>query len=241
MLVCEVGEPRPLAIANARIVDPSRGLDFPGDLLMADGVHPSTPSAVSAPPACRTAPKSSTARGHVVAPGLIDIRAFVGEPGARISRDPRLAPARRRQPAALPPSSTMPDTTPVIDDPAHRRFRPSGARATPPIVNVQPMAALTKGLEGKRDDGDRPAQGAPAPSRFTDGRALDHQCAGDAARPHLCARFRRPRSCITRQTRTSSVEGVMNEGEFATRLGLHGIPTSRRRPSCWNATCCSSR
>ena len=29
---------RPILLANARIVDPSRDLDFPGDLLIADGV-----------------------------------------------------------------------------------------------------------------------------------------------------------------------------------------------------------
>ena len=29
---------RPILLANARIVDPSRDLDFSGDLLLADGV-----------------------------------------------------------------------------------------------------------------------------------------------------------------------------------------------------------
>ena len=35
-------------------------------------------------------------------------------------------------------------------------------------------------------------------------------------------------------------DGVMNEGEFAARLGLSGIPRPPRR-SCWSATCASSR
>ena len=36
-------------------------------------------------------------------------------------------------------------------------------------------------------------------------------------------------------------EGVMNEGEFAARLGLDRRADARPRPSCSSATCASSR
>ncbi len=49
---------------------------------------------------------------------------------------------------ASPQFVCQPDTSPVIDDPATVDFVLRRARDTA-IVHVHPMAALTKGLEGK--------------------------------------------------------------------------------------------
>ena len=90
------------------------------------------------------------------------------------------------------------------------------------IVNVHPMAALTKGLHGKEmtEIGLLKAAGAVA---FTDGarsvinaqvmrRALTYARDFDAL--------------IVHHTEDPDLvgEGVMNEGEFAARLGLIGVP-----------------
>jgi dihydroorotase len=159
-------------------------------------------------------------KGRIVAPGLIDMRAFVGEPGAEY----RETLATASQAAAAGGVTTIvcqPDTTPAIDDPAIVDFILRRARDTA-IVNVQPMAALTKGLEGKEmtEIGLLKAAGAVA---FTDGaksvtnaqvmrRALTYARDFDAL--------------IVHHTEDPDLvgEGVMNEGELATRLGLHGIP-----------------
>ena len=72
---------RPILLANARILDPSRDLDFPGDLLIADGVIRETKRGIGA----AGVPEGTEVvdcKGRIVAPGLIDMRAFVGEPGA---------------------------------------------------------------------------------------------------------------------------------------------------------------
>ena len=72
---------RPILLANARIVDPSRDLDFPGDLLIADGVIRDAKRGIGA----AGVPEGTdivNCAGKIVAPGLIDMRAFVGEPGA---------------------------------------------------------------------------------------------------------------------------------------------------------------
>src|SRR5215203_1942656 len=117
---------RPILLANARIVDPSRDMDLHGNLLIAEGV-------------IRDA--------KLVAPGLIDMRAFIGEPGAEY----RETLATASQAAAAGGVTTIicqPDTSPAIDDPAIVDFILRRARDTA-IVGVQPMAALTKGLEGK--------------------------------------------------------------------------------------------
>ena len=148
------------------------------------------------------------------------MRAFVGEPGA----EHRETLASASQAAAAGGVTTIvcqPDTNPVIDDPAIVDFVLRRARDTA-IVHVQPMAALTKGLEGKEmtEIGLLKAAGAVA---FTDGaksvtnaqvmrRALTYARDFDAL--------------IVHHTEDPDLvgEGVMNEGEFAARLGLHGIP-----------------
>jgi dihydroorotase len=210
---------RPILLTNARIVDPSRDLDFPGDLLIADGTIRETKRGIGA----AGVPEGTEiidCKGRIVAPGLIDMRAFTGEPGAEY----RETLATASQAAAAGGVTTIicqPDTSPAIDDPAIVDFILRRARDTA-IVGVQPMAALTKGLEGKEmtEIGLLKAAGAVA---FTDGaksvtnaqvmrRALTYARDFDAL--------------IVHHTEDPDLvgEGVMNEGELATRLGLHGIP-----------------
>src|SRR3954467_4666730 len=210
---------RPILLANARIVDPSRDLDFPGDLLIADGVIREAKRGIHA----TGVPEGTEVidcDGRLVAPGLVDMRAFIGEPGAEY----RETLATASQAAAAGGVTTIvcqPDTNPVIDDPAIVDFVLRRASATA-IVHVQPMAALTKGLEGTElaEIGLLKAAGAVA---FTDGvksvvnaqvmrRALTY--AGDFA------------ALVVHHTEDPNLigDGVMNEGEFAARLGLFGIP-----------------
>jgi dihydroorotase len=107
---------RPILLANARIVDPSRDLDFPGDLLIADGVIRDAKRGIGA----AGVPEGTDVidcRGKLVAPGLVDMRAFIGEPGA----GHRETFASASQAAAAGGVTTIicqPDTSPAIDDPA---------------------------------------------------------------------------------------------------------------------------
>ena len=76
-----LNERRPILLTNARIVDPSRDSDFTGDLLIADGVIRDAKRGIGA----AGVPEGTEVidcKGKVVAPGLVDMRAFVGEPGA---------------------------------------------------------------------------------------------------------------------------------------------------------------
>jgi len=210
---------RPILLANARIVDPSCAFDGEGDLLIVDGVIREAKRGIHA----SGVPEGTEVidcRDRVVAPGLVDMRAFVGEPGA----EHRETLASASQAAAAGGVTTIvcqPDTTPVIDDPAIVDFVLRRARDTA-IVHVHPMGALTKGLRGEElaEIGLLKAAGAVA---FTDAansvtnaqvmrRALTYARDFDALvvhhteDPHLVG------------------DGVMNEGEFASRLGLLGIP-----------------
>lgn len=210
---------RPILLANARIIDPSRDLDLAGDLLIAEGVIREAKRGIGA----AGVPEGTEVidcKGRIVAPGLVDMRAFVGEPGA----EHRETLASASQAAAAGGVTTIvcqPDTNPPIDDPAIVDFILRRARDTA-IVHVNPMAALTKGRDGAEmtEIGLLKAAGAVA---FTDGaksvtnaqvmrRALTYANDFDAL--------------IVHHTEDPDLvgEGVMNDGEFAARLGLYGIP-----------------
>ena len=210
---------RPILLANARIVDPSRDLDFPGDLLIADGVIREAKRGIHAA-GVPDGTEILDCGGRLVAPGLIDMRAFIGEPGAEY-RETLASASEAAAAGGVTTIVCQPDTDPVIDDPAIVDFVMRRARDTA-IVHVQPMAALTKGLEGNElaEIGLLKAAGALA---FTDGaksvtnaqvmrRALTY--AGDFD------------ALVVHHTEDPNLvgDGVMNEGEFAARLGLFGIP-----------------
>jgi dihydroorotase len=159
-------------------------------------------------------------RGKVIAPGLIDMRAFIGEPG-EASRETLGSASQAAAAGGVTTIICQPDTSPTIDNPATVDFVLRRARDNA-IVHVHPMAAITKGLEGKEmtEIGLLKAAGAVA---FTDGaksvvnaqvmrRALTY--AGDFD------------AMIVHHTEDPNLigDGVMNEGEYATRLGLLGIP-----------------
>ncbi len=210
---------RPILLANARIADPSRDLDIVGDVLIADGVIREAKKGIGA----AGVPEGTEVidcRGKLVAPGLVDMRAFIGEPGAGY----RETLASASQAAAAGGVTTIicqPDTSPAIDNPATVDYVLRRARDNA-IVHIHPMAALTKGLEGREmaEIGLLKAAGAVA---FTDGarsitnaqvmrRALIY--AGDFD------------ALIVHHTEDPDLngDGVMNEGEFAARLGLLGMP-----------------
>ncbi|MGC2116555.1 MAG: dihydroorotase, partial [Pseudolabrys sp.] len=65
---------RPILLANARIVDPSRDLDIVGDLLIAEGVIREAKKGIGA----AGVPEGTDVidcRGKLIAPGLVDMRA----------------------------------------------------------------------------------------------------------------------------------------------------------------------
>ena len=205
-------------LANARLLDPASGKDRHGALHVRDGLIADLAWGAAPPP-----PEGATVvdcQNHVLAPGLVDLRAFVGEPGAE-HRETLKSASEAAAAGGVTTLVCMPDTSPPIDDPAIVDFVLRRARDTA-IVNVRPAAALTKGLQG-REMTEIGLLGEAGAVAFTDGgrsvanaqvmrRALTY--AGDLgalvmqhlAEPDLVG------------------EGVMNEGELASRLGLPGIP-----------------
>lgn len=114
----------------------------------------------------------------------------------------------------------MPDTDPVIDDIALVEYVKKTARDKA-IVNVHPAAALTKGLNGEEmtEFGMLKEAGAVA---FTNGRkALSDTLVLRRAMTYA----RELGAVIALETRDKYIGGGdMNEGLFASWLGLSGVP-----------------
>ncbi len=207
---------QPVLIRNARLIDPASGEERRGGLLVRNGVIQDLgPTVTEAADAVVI-----EGRGQVLAPGLIDMRAFIGEPGAE-HRETLKSASEAAAAGGVTTIVSMPDTNPVLDDPAIVDFvlRRASEKA---VVNVRPAAALTKGLQGREmaEIGLLAEAGAVA---FTDG-----------ARSVTNAQVMRRALTYARDFGALIVhhvedpdlvgDGVMNEGELAARLGLHGIP-----------------
>ena len=209
---------RPLIIENARIVDPASGFDAIGALHVEDGhiAHVAAGGAKGFP----LGVERVDAHGLLLAPGLIDMRVFTGEPG-REYRETLASASAAAAAGGVTSFVLMPDTLPVIDDGALVDFLVRRAKATA-SVNVLPAAAITKGLKGEEitEFGLLKEAGAVC---FADGRHSIQSSALLRAAFTYAANFDMP--VIHHLADCGLVgEGVMNEGHFASVLGLKGIP-----------------
>ena len=208
-----------LALVNARLVDPVAGTVARGGVLIERGVIVRVGADVTAanlPAHVRTV----DCGGDVVTPGLIDMHAFVGEPGAEY-RETIATVTAAAAAGGVTSILALPSTSPAVDDPAVVDFLLRRARDTG-RVRVLPCAALTKGLRGEdlAEIGLLIQAGAVA---FSDGstsianarvlrRAMVYARDFDALVIHFA------------EDAELAADGVMNEGEFASRLGLFGTP-----------------
>ena len=214
-----LADDRPVVFRNARVIDPSRNLDAAGAVIVADRrIVAAGPEAASAAPPANA--EAVDCRGAIVAPGLVDMRVFVGEPGAE-HRETFASAGQAAAAGGVTSIVTMPDTEPVIDDVALVDFIARRARDEAEI-RVFPAAALTKGLAGREmtEFGLLQEAGAVA---FTNGR----QALTSAALMRRALTYARDFGALVMHNPSDpdlAGAGVMNEGEVATRLGLSGIP-----------------
>ncbi|WP_026596970.1 dihydroorotase [Methylobacterium sp. 77] len=205
-------------LTHASLCDPATGREGPGHILVRDGRIADI--AWGAAPGAPEGADVIECGGHVLAPGLIDLRAFVGEPGAE-HRETLASASAAAAAGGVTTLVCMPDTNPVIDGPAIVDFVLRRARDTA-CVNVLPAAAITKGLAGQEmtEFGLLQEAGAVA---FTDGL----KAVRNAQVMRRALTYARDFGALLMQHVEEPDlvgEGVMNEGEMASRLGLVGIP-----------------
>jgi dihydroorotase len=215
---------RPVAIINARIVDPASGYDGPGGVIVTEGVIADVAKGHGLG-ALSSDVEVIDAGGALLIPGLVDIRVKTGEPGF----EPKETLKSAAQAAAAGGVTTMvlqPDTHPAMDEPAVVDFVLRRARDIE-LVNVYPAGAATKGCLGERmaeiglmheagclyiTDADRPIVDSKVLRRVMSyAKAFGVAVAHRPADPWL------------------SAGAAASEGEFAARMGLPSAPAVAER------------
>ncbi|MHA3914034.1 dihydroorotase [Halovulum sp. GXIMD14793] len=203
-----------LLLTNARIIDPASGTLAKGHLRIADGIITNI-----LPPDETPTGNVIDCHGKCLAPGIIDIGVKVCEPGERHKESFRTA-GMAAAAGGVTTMVTRPDTTPVMDTPEILEFHLRRAAESAP-VNVLPIAALTKGRDGREmteigflkdagavafSDADRPVRDTKVLSRaMTYAAGLGALIVAHPQEPGLSAG-----ACIT-------------SGVFASKLGLPGV------------------
>ena len=210
---------RDVLFRGVRLLDPATGLDAPGHLLVRDGlIAEFGPNPVGVPEGAMVI----DINGAALCPGLVDMRANLGEPGFEYRETVRSA-AVAASSSGITTVAALPDSRPALDDPALVHLMRNLGEETGAIT-VLPYGAITKGCRGEElaEIGLLREAGAVA---FTDGvRAV-----GDARLMRLALSYARGFGArIVQHPEDPGLAsgGAATEGELATRLGLPGIPAA---------------
>ena len=204
-----------ILIKNGRVIDPANGIDKITDIYVENGVI----SEVGADPDLEGVEMEVIdASGMCVAPGLVDMHVHLREPGQEYKEDIEsgtLAAAF----GGVTSVACMPNTDPVVDNEAIVSFIKTKAEEVG-YVNVFPIGAVSKGLEGKylAEIGEMVFAGAVAVS--DDGMPVVNSGLMRRAIEYS-EMFDIP--VISHCEDPALGEGDMNEGAVATSMGLRGI------------------
>jgi len=210
----------PVVIQGGRIIDPSRGIDDIGSLLIAEGKIVWLGKGKAAPPQ----PDYDTlpAQGLIVCPGFIDLHCHLRQPGFE-NKETIATGSKAAARGGFATICCMPNTKPPLDNHFTINYVTSLA-ASEGIVRILPIGCISKLRKGEElapmtemasagviafsDDG--------SPVEDTDlmCRALEHSRAIGMPIIDHCEDI------------ALSNDGVMNEGALSTKLGLKGIPSA---------------
>jgi len=201
---------------NARLIDPTTGMDQTTDLWMAGG----RVAALGQAPDGFTADRVVDVAGKAVIPGLVDLCAQLREPGfeyrATLESELRAAMAGGVTSLVLPPN-----TDPPLDEPGLVEMLKHRARQLDQ-VNIYPLGAMTVGLNGEviTEMAELTEAGcvgfAQADRSVLDTRVLFR--AMQYAKSFGFGLWLRPLDPWL------SRNGVAASGAYASRLGLTGVP-----------------
>ncbi len=199
---------------NARLLDPASNRDGRGEILTNDGVIVALGEKLS-----RDGAEIIDCGGHCLAPGLVDMRAQLREPGDE-HQETMATAGLAAAAGGITTVVALPNTDPVIDEQALVEFIARRSRDVG-LTRIRTYASTTKGLRGKEltEMGLLSSAGALA---FTDGlkavadplvmrRALSYATNFDLL---IIQHPEEPRL---------AEGGAMTAGEISTRLGLPAI------------------
>ena len=207
-------------LVNARIIDPKKQIDEIGGLIIdSKGLIKAVGKKVTNGNLPSSAKKINL-KDKILIPGLVDMRVFVGEPGFEYKENFRTL-SNAAVSGGVTSVVSMPNTSPVIDNVSMVDFLKRRGRDKSRI-NIYPSASLTKNVEGKQmtEFGLLKRKGIIA---FTDGIKTIQD-------PQVMSRimsFAAQSDSLIMQHAEDNIlskNGLINEGEISTRLGLKGIP-----------------
>jgi dihydroorotase len=201
---------------NTRIL--AAGVDVQGDLLVRNGLIADFGPALGRPDGATVI----EADGAILCPGLIDMRAALGEPGFEY-RETIASAAQAAAAGGITTLAALPDTQPAIDDPALVRLLVTRGEDTGSLT-ILPYGAATRGCRGEElaELGLLREAGAVA---FTDG----ERAVASARLMRLALSYARgfgARIVQHPEDPSLAAGGCATESEQATRLGLPGIPAA---------------
>ena len=218
---------RPLLLHAARLIDPETGHDGPGALLIRGG-RIAEVIAGALPEGAFPEAARLDCGGQCLAPGIVDIGVKVGEPGERHKESFKTAGLAAAA-GGVTTMVTRPDTDPAIDTPEVLSFVARRAAEVSP-VRIAPMAALTKGREGREmteigfltdagavafTDGDHVVTDTKVLSRaLTYARSLGALVIGHVQEPGLSA------GAAATAGKFASLRGLPTVSPMAERMGL---------------------
>ena len=206
-------------LINARIIDPSQEMDEKGSVIVdKNGKIKSIGKDVKKTDASPSA-EIIDLKNKILIPGIVDMKAFVGEPGYEYKENFRTL-SHAALAGGVTSIVTMPNTKPLIDNVSMVDFiiRRGRDKAS---VNLFPSATLTRETEGKQmtEFGLLSAKGIvgftdvvkAVQSTETMAKIMDYASdIGVLIMQHA-------------EDYELSKNGCINEGEVSTRLGLQGI------------------
>src|SRR4030095_8796207 len=206
-----------ILLRGGRVLDPAAEHDAVGDLLLIDGRVAALGGTLRVEDALVI-----DAAGCWVAPGFIDLHSHLREPGQEYKEN--IATGGRAAAAGgFTAVACMANTHPVNDDPATTDFILDRAKHDSP-VRVYPVAAATKGLEGRAMTEMAALMAAGAVAFSDDGKTI--MDSGVMRRVLQYSRLVDAPVMTHAEDRTLVAGGVVNEGPVSTRLRVAGHPAS---------------
>ena len=216
-LACRSFPPERFLLPRVHLFDPSSGVDFEGDLLVADGVIAALDERIQ-PPAGVEVLDDLT--GCWVFPGFVDPHVHLRTPGFEYKED--LASGSRAAAAGgYVAVVAMANTDPVVDSGPVAAWVLEQARQDA-VVWVGQVGSVSKGLKGEELSEMRELADAGVVAFADDGKPI-----ADADLLLHALRYARGTDrpvLLHLENKSLSLDGVMHEGKWSARLGLRGIP-----------------